>query len=278
MPLSLIWLPEVLLSAGLKVAQVPGWEDRGVPDDHGNPDVRTIFGVICHHTVGPRAGNMPSLNTLIHGRRAGPGVKPLTGPLAQLGLGRDGTYYVIAAGRCNHAGAGIWKNLTNGNGNFIGIEAENTGGHDDFPWPDVQMQAYHRGVAAILKHIRQDAGFCAGHREYALPPGRKPDPSFDMNIFRDVVAAILSGSVPAPILIPAVEPPAQPGGAPGRPTLRRGAKGDLVKRLQQKLGLEANGSFGPKTEAALRAFQRKQGLVPDGIAGPKTWKILDTVA
>lgn len=46
------------------------------------------------------------------------------GPHAQLGLGRDGTFYIIAAGRCNHAGKGNWKGVTDGNGFFIGIEAE----------------------------------------------------------------------------------------------------------------------------------------------------------
>ena len=201
---SLTWLPDVLKIAGLKVSLVDGWENRG------RVDVGRIFGVICHHTAGPRDGNMPSLRTLMsyNGR---PG---LPGPLAQLGLGRDGTYFVIAAGRANHAGKGSWKGLKNGNSNFIGIEAENTGLQNDVPWPAVQMDAYHRGVAAILKHIGRGADFCAGHKEYALPTGRKPDPRFDMDAFRASVAAILNGTAPAPILIPAVEPPPQPGASP----------------------------------------------------------------
>jgi hypothetical protein len=214
---------------------------------------------------------MPSLNTLVKGR------SDLAGPLAQLGLGRDGTYYVIAAGRCYHAGKGIWKGLTNGNSNFIGIEAENTGLADDFPWPAVQVDAYHRGVAAILKHIGRGADFCAGHKEYALPKGRKPDPSLDMNTFRSSVAGILNGSAPAPVLIPAEDPPAHPGAPPGRRTLRRGATGEVVKQVQAKVGVvpDGAGTFGPKTEAAVRVFQRQQGLVPDGIVGPKTWAALD---
>src|SRR5262249_28298069 len=158
----------------------------------------------------PRTGNMPSLQTIINGR------PDLLGPLAQLGLGRDGTYYIIAAGRCNHAGAGSWQSLTNGNANFVGIEAENTGMADD-PWPQVQMTAYYHGVAAILRQIGQTADFCAGHKEYALPAGRKSDPSFDMTFFRAAVEAILSGAAQALPLIPAREETA------GRPTLRRGA-------------------------------------------------------
>src|SRR5215831_13811594 len=179
---SLIWLPDVLKGAGLKVALVDGWQDRG------NGDVGRIFGVLCHHTAGPKNGNMPSLNTLVKGR------PDLPGPLAQLGLGRDGTYFVVAAGRCNHAGAGLWKGVTTGNSSFIGIEAENTGNNDDLPWPEVQMDAYRRGVAAILKKIGADASMCAGHKEYALPKGRKDDPTFDMDAFRAGVAAILGGT------------------------------------------------------------------------------------
>lgn len=265
MPNKLIWLPTVLKESGLKVALVDGWEYRG------RGDIGDVCGVICHHTAGPKKGNMPSLRTLIEGR------SDLPGPLSQLGLGRDGTFYVIAAGRCNHAGKGIWQDIRTGNSNFIGIEAENTGTSND-PWPQVQMDAYERGVAAILKQIDRGAEFCAGHKEYALPAGRKNDPSFDMGMFRQHVAAILDGHAPSPTLIPAVEPPKSPGAPAGRPTLRRGAKDAnaiWVKQLQEKLGLGIDGDFGPKTEAAVRLFQRENSLVPDGIVGPKTWLALD---
>jgi len=53
-------------------------------------------------------------------------------------------------------------------------------------------------------------------------------------------------------------------------TLRRGDEGPLVTRLQQKLGVDAIGKFGPKTEAALIAWQKANGLTADGIAGPFT--------
>lgn len=260
---SLTWLPDVLESAGLKVAEVDGWQTRG----HG--DVGRIVGVICHHTVGVREGNMPSLRTLINGR------EDLTGPLAQLGLGRDGTFYVVAAGLCFHAGQGSWQSCTTGNTSFIGIEAENTGDDDD-PWPAVQMDAYRRGVAAILGHIGCSSDACAGHKEYALPHGRKPDPTFDMDGFRADVAAILKGIVVPPPLIPAIESSVGPGGHPPRVTVRRGGgPEDLVRAIQSDLGIVADGDFGAVTEAALRAFQRAKGLVADGIVGPKTWEALD---
>lgn len=58
-------------------------------------------------------------------------------------------------------------------------------------------------------------------------------------------------------------------------TLKRGSKGDEVKKLQKLLGLTADGDFGPKTEAAVKEFQKKNGLVADGVVGAKTWAILD---
>lgn len=266
MAFSLTWLPDVLRQADLKVSLVPGWENRGLGD------VGSIFGVICHHTgvKNPNKLNMPTLNSLRDGRRAEPGLEALPGPLAQLGLGRDGTYFVIAAGRAAHAGRGSFKGVS-GNLRFIGIEAESRGNASD-PWPEIQLDAYHRGVAAILKHLNKDASFCVGHKEYA--PGRKDDPNLDMSEFRSAVAAIISGAAPPKPLIPAVEPAPPPGQA-ARATLRRPMKGDLVKELQKKLKLNVDGTFGPKTEAAVREFQRSHGLVPDGIVGPKTWREID---
>ena len=258
MAFALTWLPEVLEDAGLKVAEQPGWRTRG------RGDVGTIRGVICHHTAGPLTGNMPSLDLVTNGRA------DLGGPLAQLCLGRDGTYFVVAAGRANHAGAGNWQGIATGNSSFIGIEAENTGltsGPKAEPWPEVQMDAYRRGVAAILKKIGADPIMCCGHREYALPAGRKPDPTFDMAAFRAAVGAIMGGTAPAPVLIPAVD-------SSNRPTLRRGARGDLVKEIQTMAGIAVDGIFGADTEAAVRRFQRDRGMVPDGIVGPKTWAVL----
>jgi GH24 family phage-related lysozyme (muramidase) len=250
---SLTWLPEELEAAGLKVAETPNWRSRG------RAEMGRVRGVMCHHTANPQAANMPTLNMLINGRR------DLAGPLAQLGLGRDGTYYVIAAGRANHAGPGMWEGVATGNSSFIGIEAEHSGDPDD-PWPDVQMDAYVRGVAAILKHIGANANMCCGHKEYALPAGRKPDPTFDMAKFRSAVAEYLVGKTPPP-LIAARD-------LKNRPTVRRGSRGEAVKELQAAVGVDPDGVFGARTEAALRAKQREFGLVPDGIAGPKTWGVL----
>ena len=52
--------------------------------------------------------------------------------------------------------------------------------------------------------------------------------------------------------------------------LRKGSKGDAVKKMQAALGLTADGDFGPGTEAALKKWQASNGLTADGVAGPKT--------
>ncbi len=53
--------------------------------------------------------------------------------------------------------------------------------------------------------------------------------------------------------------------------LKRGLSGEPVKVLQQKLGINADGQFGPGTEQALRDYQAKHNLRVDGIAGPDTF-------
>lgn len=53
--------------------------------------------------------------------------------------------------------------------------------------------------------------------------------------------------------------------------LKKGMTGAPVKRLQEKLGIEADGVFGSGTTKAVKAFQEKAGLKDDGIAGPDTF-------
>jgi peptidoglycan hydrolase-like protein with peptidoglycan-binding domain len=67
---------------------------------------------------------------------------------------------------------------------------------------------------------------------------------------------------------------------PGQPTITPGAAGDAVRRLQRalrrtpNLGVTLTGTFGPKTETAVKEFQQGAGLVVDGIVGPQTWAAL----
>ena len=53
--------------------------------------------------------------------------------------------------------------------------------------------------------------------------------------------------------------------------LKKGSTGEDVKKLQSKLGLTADGSFGPGTEAKVKEFQASNGLTADGVVGNGTW-------
>ena len=63
------------------------------------------------------------------------------------------------------------------------------------------------------------------------------------------------------------------------PVLRKGDKVQAVKTLQACLdvygyGLSIDGSFGGKTETALKDFQKKHGLTVDGVCGKNSWNAL----
>ena len=63
------------------------------------------------------------------------------------------------------------------------------------------------------------------------------------------------------------------------PLVRKGDQNHPVKTLQYLLRarghtVTVDGIFGPKTDAAVRAFQQQKGLAVDGIVGPNTWGAL----
>lgn len=192
----LLWLPDVLADAGCRVVEHPGWQGRG-------RDLDTVKGLVWHHTASsPKSSDATVEQLLTVGR------PDLTGPLCQLGLRRDGTFVVITDGRANHNGYGQWGN------DSIGIEAYNNGIGE--PWPAVQLDAWVRGSAAILRHLSLDATVMLGHRE--TDPKRKIDPTgIDMNNARQLVAALITTPpepapepIPEPDPIPPLEDPDMP--------------------------------------------------------------------
>jgi peptidoglycan hydrolase-like protein with peptidoglycan-binding domain len=64
---------------------------------------------------------------------------------------------------------------------------------------------------------------------------------------------------------------ARPARSRARSTAPRGSS---VRLLQRRLGIAADGVFGPGTKRALKRFQRARGMAADGIAGPATWAAL----
>lgn len=173
----LTWLPEVLRAAGLVVVEYPGWQTRTTRAS----GLTSIEGVVCHHTAtGKSWSNEAVANLLAEGRA------DLEGPLSPLGLDRDGHYWMIAAGRCNHNGYGTYGN------DSIGIEAFNDGKGEQYP--DVQYDAFARGCAAIANHLGLTIAQVRGHKE--TDPQRKIDPLFDMSKFRTKVAAYQEDDMP----------------------------------------------------------------------------------
>lgn len=59
-------------------------------------------------------------------------------------------------------------------------------------------------------------------------------------------------------------------------TVKRGAKGNITKLIQERLNsvgfsLSTDGKFGGGTERAVKVFQKNRGLTADGIVGTNTW-------
>lgn len=186
----LTWLADELRKAGLRVSEVPGWKTRG--SDQFHPE-----GMTWHATAGSRkATAQAEVNVILHGSTSAPP------PIAQLMLDRDGTFYVCAAGRCNHNKTG-WDGPNKGLGNthLIGLEMANDNRGE--PWPEVQLDAARRGTAAILARLNADpmrrlaAHF--EHQPYATRPrgegSTKSDPhGVDMRKERPRVAALMNGT------------------------------------------------------------------------------------
>lgn len=264
------WLSDAARLTGFPISEVTGWRTRG----HGG--MAAVEGIILHHTAGPATGEMPSLRVIRDGRA------DLAGPLAHFGVGRSGTVYVNAAGTAWHAGTSSWAGLSSLNSRFLGVEAEDDG---DGTWTPEQLDCIPRLLAACLYFMRRDAGRAAGHREVALPEGRKVDPTgIDMDALRARVAEMLTDPlrlIPRGVAgaAPTTRPLTPPTPIPAQlPTLQRGDRGPAVLALQTFLlktypayaRFTATGFFGDATKAAVAEFQRRSGQTADGIVGPRT--------
>jgi hypothetical protein len=178
-------LPAILRKAGLKVVEVPGWETRSRPEWTGGFDP---VGNLWHHT-GAKDTNPLSLEDDFAYARwlAEVGRSDLPAPLCQLSVGRNGTVYVCAAGRGNHAGrAKASGPVPAGDGNalYLGWECQNTGSEG---WSGPQYEAMVKAAAATSLAYGWTASANRGHRETSLTgkwdPGR-----LDLDEFRADVA------------------------------------------------------------------------------------------
>jgi hypothetical protein len=100
---------------------------------------------------------------------------------------------------------------------------------------------------------------------YAVPGMGTADCSVYHGTIAQLAALAHGGAKPAP-------------GPAAEPQIASGAKGAAVVLAQQRLNawgtsprLVTDGSFGPATLAAVKAFQHAHGLTADGVIGPSTW-------
>ena len=104
------------------------------------------------------------------------------------------------------------------------------------------------------------------------------DPGYFARAFEQIFSGDAKPSqvASAPAQAPSASPTPETPDAlpyPGKP-IKKGSRGQSVKIVQGRLGITQDGSFGPQTEASVKAWQTKNGLLADGVVGPKSWAVL----
>jgi LysM repeat protein len=250
--LPLIWMAAAFRKNGLQVREVKGWKTRG------RQQMFAPRGVVFHHTASNRnAGADPSLAICVHGR------SDLPGPLCNVLVARDGTVYVIAAGRTNHAGlGGAWRNIPKNSGNayLAGVEVENNGIGE--PWPERQLRACDQVFATLLVGLRRRESWLCGHKEWA--PKRKIDPAnIDLDDYRLRVRKAIrelavrerdKGDESTPRKKPDAKRPVQPASSKTR--VHVVAEGDTLWGIARR--------YGMKVEELKRLNLLKRDLIHPG--------------
>ena len=177
-----LWLADALRADPViapRVVELQNWRTRGRPPSQF---AFAPSGVIEHHTACfCKVGHDPQscLNSILNGTQGVPG------PVSQLfiswtpvgtkwtGSNPDPRIYVVAAGRANHAGVGVYSwGAPPGNASSLGIEVCGPSS-----WPDAVIEVRERATAALLRDRSWPVSRVMTHHEYATPSGRKIDPS-----------------------------------------------------------------------------------------------------
>lgn len=159
----------------------------------------------------------------------------------------------------------------------IDITHDPKGGFDSYAFADMLLKKQDRRIKYIISNRRIGSGPAGPQpgvwRNYT---GTNPH---DHHCHISVVPSAagddarqwdIDGSMAPDTDAPAyVSPP---------PTLRKGMKGEDVKKLQAELHVFIDGDFGPQTEIAMKVFQKENHLVADGICGPMSWAALKSAA
>ena len=156
------WMAVEFRAAGLTVREVEGWKNRGRPATTGG--YQPNAGLLDHHTGTTTSDDNPhpTLQMLIKGR------PDLPGPLAPWSVDYDGVVWVIAAGRCNHAGrtnkpfAGVAAG-SDGNYHFMGDEVDTNGTQKLPPKQRRSIARHERRVPRPHAPSVDGAGTARGH-------------------------------------------------------------------------------------------------------------------
>lgn len=167
----LSWNEIVLIAKRTGVENWPGGRVVAAPSSwrgkRGN--MGTVVGVTRHHTGTAETfladQDYPTYNVVKEGRSG------LDNSLSAYGLGRWNSIYVFSEFLSWHAGTWSYAGITDGNGHFLGIEAEGTGAR----WTPFQQEFYPRLVASILLYVGEGTGMAPRHADGAMPRGRKSD-------------------------------------------------------------------------------------------------------
>lgn len=160
------WLiPELRKAAeplGIRVIVVEGAENRGRPASTGDYDPNGAHTV--HHTGATTSDEHPALTvqTCIIGR------PDLPGPLVQVLVAHNGDIYVIACGRCNHAGevgkSGVLGMPLGADGNALSIGDEvDTNGTQ--PLPPEQIRSIALVGKVVTEHDGHDVAWIHRHED-----------------------------------------------------------------------------------------------------------------
>lgn len=190
-------LASQLRDAGLTVVVIDGWYERGRPESTGgfDPD-----GTLWHHTgaadkiPGSIKDDLEYAHWLFTVGRS-----DLGPPLAQISIGRDGTVYLGAGQRANHAGkAKASGPMPAGDGNelYAGVEAQNSGTEG---WPKAQYEAMVK-TAVVLGEYGMPGRVWGSthnraHRETSVT-GKWDPGGLDMDRFREDIAHAAMGRKP----------------------------------------------------------------------------------
>jgi hypothetical protein len=283
----------LLRTEGVTVVEVGSWKTH---NRNSKGPWGPVHGVLIHHTV--TRGTATTVKICRDGHSA------LPGPLCHGVIAKDGRVHLVGYGRANHAGLGDPDVLTaviaetkppadneatvDGNRHFYGFECENLGDGKD-PWPDAQIEAIVRVIAAICRYHDWSARRALRHLDWQ--PG-KIDPRGPGMDWDDILTRVTKRlsvdkpSTPKPAVPKPLPTPAKPvvdlsklvaaakanPAAKGAPVTYSGVK--VVEAALVDAGLLAkkysDGHYGTTTVTAYAAWQRRLGYSgkdADGIPG-----------